>query len=167
MNIRADGRLDYPDALLAEFDIVTAAVHSHFGLSRARMTERIVRAIRHPHVHAISHPTGRRLLRRPEFEVDLEALIRAAAEAGVALEINGQPERLDLDDVWARRAMEAGVTLVCDTDAHAARHLEFMRYAVFVARRAWLEPRHVLNTLSLARLVERLRPTRSAGARAA
>jgi DNA polymerase (family 10) len=156
VNIRTDGTLDYPDDVLAEFDLVTAAVHSAFSQSRQRMTDRIIRALRHPLVHALSHPTGRRLLRRPEYEVELDAVLKVAAEEGVALEVNGQPDRLDLDDVWTRRAIEAGVMLVCDSDAHSALHLDYMRYSVATARRGWAEPRHVLNTLPLSRLLAHL-----------
>ena len=156
VNILTEGDLDYPDEVLAEFDVVTASVHSAFGQSREHMTARIIRALRNPHVDTLNHPTGRLLLRRTEYEVDMEAVIQAAKEHGVALEINGQPDRLDLDDVWSRRAKDEGVLLVCDSDAHSARQLEFIRYAVATARRGWVEPRNVLNTLPLSRLLGHL-----------
>lgn len=153
VNILPDGRLDYPDTVLAEFDWVTASVHSALEQPREQMTARVLRALRHPYVDCLGHPTGRLLLRRPESAVDLEAVVRTAAEQGVALEVNGQPERLDLSDVWCRRAVEAGARLVCGSDAHAARQLETMRYAVATARRGWVEPQHVLNTRTLAALL--------------
>ncbi len=156
VDILPDGTLDYPDEVLAEFDLVTASVHSAFRQPRERMTARIVRALRHPCVAILNHPTGRLLPRRAEYEVDMEAVLRAAAENGVALEINGQPDRLDLDDGWARRARDAGVLLACDSDAHSTRQLEYVRYAVTTARRGWVEPHHVLNTLPLDRLLAHL-----------
>jgi DNA polymerase (family 10) len=156
VDILPDGTLDYPDEVLAEFDLVTASVHSAFRQPRERMTARIVRALRHPCVAILNHPTGRLLPRRAEYEVDMEAVLRAAAENGVALEINGQPDRLDLDDGWARRARDAGVLLACDSDAHSTRQLENVRYAVTTARRGWVEPQHVLNTLPLDRLLAHL-----------
>ncbi len=156
VDILPEGGLDYPDEVLAEFDVVVAAVHSAFGQPRERMTARIIRALRHPGVDILSHPTGRLLLRRPEYEVDLEAVIRVAAEAGVALEVNGQPDRLDLDDVWARRAKEAGALLACDSDAHSVRQLDHMRFAVATARRGWVTAPDVLNTLPRGRLLAHL-----------
>lgn len=156
VDILPDGKLDYPDSVLAEFDIVTASVHSAFGMTRDRMTARILRALQHPSVTILGHPTGRLLLRRPGYEVDLELVIQAAAEYGVAMEVDGQPERLDLDDIWSRRAKEQGVILACDSDAHAAQQLSYMRYAIATARRGWAEPVNVLNTLSLERLIAHL-----------
>ncbi|MBI2941343.1 MAG: DNA polymerase/3'-5' exonuclease PolX [Chloroflexi bacterium] len=166
VNILPDGDLDYPDEVLAEFDVVTAAVHSAFGQPRERMTARIIRALQNPHVGVLNHPTGRLLLRRTEYEVDVEAMLRAAAANGVTLEVNGQPDRLDLDDVWSRRAREMGVLLACNSDAHSTRQLGHVRYAVATARRGWVEPRGVLNTLPLERLLSHLgrrgRPARAA-----
>ena len=145
LDIRADGTLDYPDEVLAGFDLVGASVHSAFDQPLERMTRRIVGALRNLFVCILNHPTGRLLGKRPPYAVDLDQVVKVAAEEGVVLEIDGQPDRLDLDDVWSRRAAEAGVVLACDTDSHAAGQLGFMRWAVAVARRAWLEPRHVLN----------------------
>lgn len=167
VNILPDGSLDYPDDLLAELDMVTVSVHSAFSQSREQMTARILRALRNPHVDILNHPTGRLLLRRPEYEVDLEAVIRAAAENGVALEVNGQPDRLDLDDVWSRRATESGALVVCDSDAHSVRQMEYVRYAVATARRGWVEPKDVLNTLALDRLLTHLARRARQRARAA
>lgn len=147
VDILPNGDLDYPDEVLAEFDIVTASVHSRFAQPGEHMTERIIRALRHPYVDVLNHLTGRLLQRRPAYPLDVEAVLAAAAENGVIVEINGQPDRLDINDEWARRAQEMGILLVCNSDAHAAHELGYMRYAVAVARRAWAEPANVLNTL--------------------
>jgi DNA polymerase (family 10) len=160
LDILPNGELDYPDEVLAELDLVTVSVHSRFSQPRERMTARIIRALRNPYVDTLNHPTGRLLLRRSAYQVDIEAVLEAAAENGVALEVNGQPDRLDLDDVWARRATEAGALLVLNSDAHSARQLDNMRYAVATARRGWVEPRNVLNTLPLKRLLPHLRRRR-------
>jgi len=157
VDILEDGTLDLDEATLAELDIVIAAVHSKFNLSRAAMTRRIVRALRHRHVQILGHPTGRLLGRREPYSLDLEEVVKAAADYGVALEINAQPERLDLSDVQARAVHEAGVRLVISTDAHRVEELACMRYGVDQARRAWCEARHVLNTLPLDRLRAALR----------
>lgn len=152
IDILPDGTLDYPDELLAELDLVTISVHTALGQPREQMTARVIAALRNPYVDVLNHPTSRLLLHRAESDLDLEAVIQAAVEQGVALEIDGQPDRLDLDDVWARRAREAGAMLVCNSDAHAARQLDYVRYAVATARRGWVEPQGVLNTLPLEAL---------------
>jgi DNA polymerase (family 10) len=157
VDILEDGTLDLDEATLAELDIVVAAVHSKFNLSRTAMTRRIVHALRHRHVQILGHPTGRLLGRREPYPVDLAEVVKAAADHGVALEINAQPERLDVSDVQARAVHEAGVRLVISTDAHRVEELACMRYGVDQARRAWCEARHVLNTLSLDRLRAALR----------
>ena len=162
VDIRADGTLNFDDRVLADLEIVTASVHSAFGQSRERMTQRIVRALRNPHVDVLNHPMGRLLNKREGYDVDLEIVLRAAAETGTIIEINSSPERLDLDDVWARRAKELGVTLVINTDAHSPQTLANMRYGVAVARRGWLEAANVLNTLPVAALLRRLRTRRRA-----
>ncbi len=156
VDILPDGRIDYPDELLAQFEVVVASVHRAFGLRRERQTQRLLRAIANPHVDIIGHPTGRLIQRREPYEVDLEAMIAAAAKAGVALEVDGQPRRLDLDDMGSRRARDAGVLLACDSDAHAASQLQYMRYAVAVARRGWVEQPNVLNALPASELLRRL-----------
>ena len=149
VDILDDGTLDLDPATRAELDVVIVAVHSRFDLPRAAMTRRIIRAIRQPHVHVLAHPTGRLIGAREPYQVHLDEIITAAADHGVALEINAQPERLDLDDVQARAAQVAGVRLVISTDAHRVEELNWMRYGVDQARRAWCEPCHVLNTLPL------------------
>jgi DNA polymerase (family 10) len=160
VDVRADGSLDYPDAVLAQLDLVIATVHSGFKMTREQMTARIVRALQNRHVRCLAHPTGRLLGARAGYEVDLEAVIRAAVERGVALEINASPERLDLNDLHARQAKEAGARLVINTDAHAIPHLDHLAYGVAVARRAWLTPADVVNAMPLRELEAWLRRDR-------
>lgn len=157
VDILDNGDLDLDEATLAELDLVLVAVHSNFNLSRTAMTRRIVRALRHRRVHVLGHPTGRLIGKREPYQVDLDQVFKAAADHGVALEINAQPERLDVDDVQARAAHDAGVKLVISTDAHRVEELDYMRYGVDQARRGWCEARHVLNTLPLAGLRSVLR----------
>lgn len=157
VDILDDGSLDLDAGTLAELDVVLVSVHSRFDLARAAMTKRIVRALRHPHVQILAHPTGRLIGSREPYQVDFDQIVAAAADHGVALEINAQPERLDLDDVRARAAQEAGVRLVINTDAHRVEELACMGYGVDQARRGWCEAGHVLNTLPLAALRSALR----------
>jgi DNA polymerase (family 10) len=157
VDILDDGTLDLDDATLGELDVVIAAVHSNFNLSRAAMTKRVIRALQHPHVQILAHPTGRLLGRREAYPFDFDEIAKTAADYGVALEINAQPERLDLDEVRARAAHEAGVRLVISTDAHRVEELSYMRHGVDQARRAWCEAHDVLNTLPLAKLRAALR----------
>lgn len=152
VDILADGTLDYPDDVLEQLDLVIAAVHSNFKQDENTMTERIIRAMKNPNVDIISHPTGRLLKKRPPYQVNIEKIIAAAAETKVALEINAFPERLDLPDVWCRRAKEKGVLLAIGTDAHFLSQMEYMRYGVFVARRGWLTKENVLNTRTFSEL---------------
>ena len=146
VDIRADGSLDFPDEILAQLDLVQVSIHSRFKMSREDMTARIVRAVRHPLVHILGHPTGRLIGERAAYEVDMDAVLQAARAAGVAVEINASPSRLDLNDVHARRARDLGIPITISTDAHAIAHLDFMRYGVAVARRAWLTAADILNT---------------------
>src|SRR5581483_3100397 len=145
-DIRADGSLDLADDCLAALDIVVVSVHSGFNQERQQMTDRIVRAIAHPHVDIVGHPTGRLILRREPYAVDVEAVVAAAAAHGVALEINCQVDRLDLNDVYAKMARDRGVRLVVSTDAHARTAFGRLRWGVLMARRGWLTPADVLNT---------------------
>jgi DNA polymerase (family 10) len=149
VDILEDGRLDLNDRILAEFDVVVAAVHSNFNMTKAAMTARVVRALAHPRVHVLAHPTGRLIGRREPYPLDMPAVIRAAADHGVLLEINAQPDRLDLDDLHARMAKDAGVKLVVNTDAHRVGELGCMRYGVDQARRGWCRAVDVANTLPL------------------
>jgi DNA polymerase (family 10) len=160
-DILADGTLDYPDDVLAELDVVLAAVHSRFGQPRAEMTARIVRALGNPWVNVLAHPTGRRIGSREPYDVDLDAVLAAAREHGKAVEINASPERLDLADVHARRAGVLGVPVAISTDTHYLRELDHVDLGVAVARRAWLEPGHVLNTRPLEAMLAWARPSRS------
>lgn len=155
VDIRRNGTLDFPDEILAQLDIVVASVHSHFNLTEAEMTKRIIRAIEHPFVNIIGHPTGRMLGRRPMYPVNLEEVIAAAAENGTVLEINGSPSRLDLDPQFVRMAKNAGVLLAVNTDAHAIERLVHRHSGLNVARRGWLTKAEVINTYTLEELRER------------
>ena len=146
VNVLADGSLDYEDDLLAELDWVVASVHTSFRMGERAMTDRMVRAIEHPLVDAIGHPTGRLIERRDPYALDLDRVLAAAAATGTFLEVNGNPDRRDLSETNARRAVEAGVTLVIDSDAHGPETLRNVEYGVATARRGWVEARHVANT---------------------
>jgi len=145
-DILPDGRLDLAEDCLAELDLVIASVHSAFNQDEHQMTERILRAMESPVVDIIGHPTGRLLLRRPAYPVNIERVIEAAARLGVMLEISSQIDRLDLNDVHARLARDRGVKLVVNTDSHSSRGFGMLRWGVVVARRGWLEPDDVANT---------------------
>ena len=150
VDIRADGTLDYPDEMLAQLDVVVASVHSAMGQERDRMTERVIRAMRNPHVNVIGHLTTRLIGEREPIDIDVEAVFRAAAETGTALEINASPERLDLKDTHVLRARELGAQLVISTDSHALEHMDNMRFGVAVARRGWCQAGDVVNTRPLS-----------------
>ena len=150
VDIRADGSLDFADEALAERDWVMASIHSGFDGPRERLTERLVAAMEHPHVDCIGHPTGRKINRRPPYELDFERVCEAAAETGTFLEINAQPDRLDLTDMLARAAAEAGVRIVVSTDAHRLHELDNLELGVAQARRGWVTPEQVVNTRSWA-----------------
>jgi len=156
-DIRRDGTLDYPDEVLAELDFAVAAVHSGFKMDADSMTSRIIDALHNPYVDALAHPTGRIIGKRDPYDLDVERLLGAAAELGVALEMNAYPDRLDLRDIHARRAKELGAKVIINTDAHDCDHLRLITYGVATARRGWLEPQDVLNTLPLRELRKRLR----------
>jgi DNA polymerase (family 10) len=154
VDIRRDGELDFPDEILAQLDIVVASVHSHFTLTEAEMTKRIIRAIENPFVNIIGHPTGRMLGRRPMYPLNLEEVIEAAAENSTVLEINGSPHRLDLDPQFVRMAKSASVLLAVNTDAHAIGQLAHRASGLNVARRGWLTKAEVINTYPLEKLRE-------------
>ncbi|MFN8059399.1 MAG: DNA polymerase/3'-5' exonuclease PolX [Vicinamibacterales bacterium] len=160
-DIRADGTLDLHDDCLAELDLVIASVHSQLSQDESAMTERLLRAIENPYVDIIGHPTGRLLLRRESSRFDVDRVFAAAAAHGVALEINGQADRMDLGDVLARHARDRGVKLVVSSDAHAQHALDLIEWSVLVARRAWLEPGDVLNTLPVGAFRAALRRHRA------
>jgi DNA polymerase (family 10) len=157
VDIRADGTLDMPEELLAELDIVTAAVHSGMNQNQEQMTRRIIKAMENPNVDVLAHPTCRLLPGREPVAVDMEAIFQAALRTKTALEINAMPSRLDLKDIHTYRARELGVKLVISTDAHSAEHLEFMRFGVGVARRGWCEAPDILNTRPLKEFIGYLR----------
>jgi DNA polymerase (family 10) len=154
MDIRADGSLDYSDDVLEELDWVVASVHSAMGQDAETMTDRIIKAMHNPHVDVIGHLTTRLVGERQPIEADFEAIFKAAAETGTALEINASPERMDLKDSHIYRARELGVPLVISTDAHTTEGLDNTRYGVGIARRGWCEARHILNTLALEEFLE-------------
>jgi DNA polymerase (family 10) len=164
LDILEDGTLDLPDDVLAEADWVVASIHYGLDQPRARITRRLLNAIRHPHVCAIGHPTGRLIGRRKGYDLDLETVLKAAADHGCLMELNSQPSRLDLDDVALAAARDRGVGIVINTDAHAVEELGFLEFGVYQARRAGLEAADVANTRPLAqfrRLLDRRRPARS------
>lgn len=153
VEIRADGELDYPDEILAALDVVTASVHTSLRQSRERVTARMLSAVRNPHVDVIGHPTGRMVGGRDPAELDLEAVLAAARESGVALEINAHPARLDLKDAHARRAVEMGCRLAINSDAHSPADLELRPYGVATARRGWVGAESVVNAWPRERLL--------------
>jgi len=153
VDILEDGSLDYPNHILERLDYVIGSVHSRFKMNEDEMTERVVRAVKNRHLSILGHPTGRLLGRREGYAIDLEAVFEEAGKRGAAIELNGFPDRLDLNDLNCRRAKEHGVMVAIDTDAHSPRHLGNMRLAVGTARRGWLEPKDVLNCLSHRQLM--------------
>ena len=155
-DILPDGSLDFDDDILESCDYVVASIHSHFNQTQEEMTARIVKAMSHPCVTMLGHPTGRLLLRRDAYKVDLEAVLQAAAKHGKMIEINANPYRLDLDWIHCKRAKALGVKLVINPDAHATDEIAFNRFGIDVARRGWLEKQDVFNTQSLAQVKKAL-----------
>ena len=152
VDILADGRLDLSDSIFARLDVVVAAVHYNFDLSRDAQTKRIIHAMDNPHVSIIAHPTGRLIGEREPYQVDIDRLIAAARDRGCCLEINAGPDRLDLNDIHAHAAKEMGVKLAISTDAHSVNGFGCMRFGIDQARRAWLTASDVLNTRPLPEL---------------
>jgi len=161
LDILADGSLDLPDKTLGGFDIIITTIHSNLNMTKQQMTKRILRALAHPAVDILAHPTGRQINRREPYSVDMEQVFTAAKDYGVALELNAQPERLDLNDANVRWARELGIKIAIGTDAHSTGNLSYMRYGVDQGRRGWLEKRHVLNTMTWRQLREWLNRSRS------
>jgi DNA polymerase (family X) len=157
VDVLSDGTLDYPDEILEKMDFVLAAVHSRMKMPRQEMTERIIRAMENPHVHCLSHPSGRLIGRRDEFDVDWEKIFETVQKNGKAMEINSSPARMDLDDKRAKLAKELNIPIFINTDAHTPEEMELIEYGLFVARRAWLEPVHVMNTYSIDKLQDWLK----------
>ncbi|MDQ3200384.1 MAG: PHP domain-containing protein, partial [Verrucomicrobiota bacterium] len=160
-DILRDGSLDFDDETLGELDYVVASVHSAFQLPEAEMTKRIIRAINHPLVTFLAHPTGRLLLHREAYAVDLPAIIQVAAETGTWIEINAAPKRLDLDWRWWPLAKEKGVKCVINPDAHGVEKLPELWFGVGVARKGWLTKSDVVNTLPLGKIEQELLRKRS------
>jgi DNA polymerase (family 10) len=147
VDILTDGALDLSDSVLEQMDVVVASIHSAFNLEKAHMTDRLLRALSNPNVTILGHPTGRLLLRRDGYQFDFEAILKAARENQVAMELNAYPDRLDLNDAHLRMAKDRGVKIVINTDAHHTSHFAKIKYGVLQARRAWLTANDVLNTL--------------------
>jgi DNA polymerase (family 10) len=166
VNILPDGRPDYADDLLADLDWIVGSLHTSFRISEKEQTERMIAAMEHPLIDVIGHPTGRLIERRRPYALDIEAVIEAAVRTGTFLEINGNPDRRDLNEVHARRAVEAGATLCIDSDAHGIETLANVRYGIATARRAWIEPGSVANTRSWDEL-DRMRKRSATRARRA
>ena len=146
VNILEDGSLDIDESVLAKLDLVAAAVHTHFHMSQKEMTERMIKAIRNPYVDIIFHPTGRVLLKRPAYELDIEKIIEEAKKTGTCLEIDAYPDRLDLKDEHIKKAIEKGVKLAIDSDAHSITHLNYLKFGIAQARRGWAEKGDIINT---------------------
>jgi len=152
VDILEDGALDFPNSILGQLDLTVCAVHYKFNLSRRKQTERIIRAMDNPYFNIFAHPTGRLLNEREPYDLDMEQIMAAALERGCFLEVNAQPVRLDLTDLHCKMAKDMGVKVVISTDAHRTTDLEFMRFGVGQARRGWLEPTDIINTLPLNKL---------------
>jgi DNA polymerase (family 10) len=159
VNINNDGTLDIKDEVLAQLDVVGVAVHSHFNLPRREMTERIVRAIRNPHADILFHPTGRLIQKREPYDVDMDEIVRTAKETGTVLEVDAYPDRLDLKDEYIRKAVEVGVKLTIDSDAHSINHIRFLEFGIAQARRGWAKKKDVINTRPLKEFLRSLKQT--------
>jgi DNA polymerase (family X) len=154
MDIRSDGTLDYPDEVLAKLDFVVASLHFSLRQERAVITPRLLNAIRNPHVDLIGHPRGQYIPDREPADLDMDAVFAAAKEHGTALEINANPRRLDLEAQYARRAVELGIPICIDTDAHAADHMDLMPFGILTARRGWVTAESVINTWPVERFIQ-------------
>lgn len=154
VDIRSDGRMDFSDEALKEVDFVVASIHSGFRQNREQLTKRLVAAIKNPYVSVIAHPTGRLIGERDSYDVDIDHILKVAKETGTAIEINAYPLRLDLNDIYAKRAKELGIPIAIGTDAHIISQFNYMVYGVSIARRGWLEKADVLNTLDADMLLK-------------
>jgi len=166
-DILVDGSLDYPCEVLARFDFVVASVHGRFKLDRKTQTQRIIRAVENPFTTVLGHMTGSQLLRRPGYEIDIEAILDACAEHGVAVEINANPWRLDLDWRWHRRALQRGCMMSINPDAHSTDEIDLTHWGVEMARKGCVPAERVLNALTLPRLLRHLRRRKNVEFRAA
>jgi DNA polymerase (family X) len=159
-DILRDGSLDFPDEILTELDYVVASVHSIFNLSEADMTSRVIRAIGNPFVTMLAHPTGRLLLKRDPYQIDISKILDAAARTGTWIELNAAPKRLDLDWRWWPLAKQKGVKCVINPDAHRAERLQDLWFGIGIARKGWLTKDDVMNCLPLAKIEDALRAKR-------
>jgi DNA polymerase (family X) len=157
VDIRSNGEIDFPDEVLRILDIVVASIHSGFRQSREQITGRLIAAMKNPYVTVIAHPTGRLIGERDPYDVDMDEIFRVAKETGTAIEINAYPLRLDLNDIYAKKAGEMGIPIVISTDTHVTSQFGYMEYGVSIARRGWLEKSGVLNTLSYKSLIKALK----------
>jgi DNA polymerase (family 10) len=157
LEIRADGQLDYPDEVLAELDVVVASLHTGLRQPREQVTQRLLNAIRNPHVDIIGHPRGQLIPSRDPADLDMEAVFAAARETGTVLEINANPHRLDLDAEHAHRAIELGIMLSIDTDSHSEGDFEMLPYGITTARRGWVTAANVINTWSTEQFINWIR----------
>ncbi|MEM2890077.1 MAG: PHP domain-containing protein, partial [Candidatus Hadarchaeum sp.] len=160
VDILADGTLDLEEALLAQLDFVIASIHSRFKMNRNEMTQRILKAMENPYVTILGHPTGRLILSREPYQVDMEALLEGARKNGVAMELNAHPHRLDLHWLHLKMAMEKGVKISINPDAHQVEGLRDMVYGIGTARRGWVPKEAVLNTLPWEEFKKKLKNTR-------
>ena len=158
VDIRSDGTLDFHDDVLQTLDIVVASIHSGFKQTKEQLTSRIVAAMKNPYVSIIAHPTGRLIGERDAYEVDMDEILKTAKETGTAMEINAYPLRLDLSDIYAKKAQELRIPIVISTAAHVTTQLNFMSYGVSIARRSWLEKEDIANTLEVKQLLKKLKP---------
>jgi len=156
VDILEGGTLDMPESILAALDLTVCSVHSKFTLSQHKQTARILKAMEHPAFTILAHPTGRLIGLREPYAIDMEQIISAAKARGCILELNAQPDRLDLNDIYCKMAKEAGVPIAISTDAHSTTQLEYMRFGIWQARRGWLEKADVVNTLELDALTKKL-----------
>ena len=166
-DILADGSLDYPDKVLERFDFVVASIHGRFKLDRKAQTDRLLKAISNPQTTILGHMTGRQLLRRPGYDIDVEKVLRACAKHGVAMEINAHPWRLDLDWRWHQKALDYGCIFSINPDAHSIRELDHMHWGVEMARKGGVSPDRVLNAMPLAKLLRHLQRRRRSASHAA
>jgi DNA polymerase (family 10) len=158
VDILADGSLDLDDSTLAQMDIVVASIHSHFDQPIEQTTDRVLRALENPHTRILGHPTGRKVLKRDPYALNIDTILKRAAELGVAVEHNAAPARADLNDLHLKLAKEHSCKIVVDTDAHATEELDQMRFGITQLRRAWLTPADILNTLPFDGFMAALRP---------
>jgi DNA polymerase (family 10) len=157
VDILDDGSLDLPDDVLKELDLRVCSVHYKFNLSKEQQTERVIRAMDNPYFNILAHPSGRLINERAPYDIDMDRIIKAAAERGCMLELNSHPDRLDLNDIYCKSAKENGVKVVISTDSHQDQHLKYIKYGIGQARRGWLEKKDVANTRTLRQLKKLLK----------